>query len=174
VLLAPVSGKLSDRVGSRWLIAFGTATIGVALVLLARLGVHDGLAEIAPPLFLGGFGMVFVMSPTRAAALGAVPAAKSGIGAGVLTTFGQAGGSLAIATMGAILAAEERHSIGRGAARSAAFVHGMHTVYAVSAGIAFTAAAIAVAAIRRPQLEEPAIADLQAHRPGLSSATPVE
>ena len=44
------------------------------------------------------------MTPMTAAAMGAVPVDKAGVGSGVLNTMRQVGGALGIAIMGAIVA----------------------------------------------------------------------
>jgi EmrB/QacA subfamily drug resistance transporter len=149
VLMAPVAGRLSDRLGSRWLIAAGMALIAVALLLLAGLDAGEGFGRIALALLVGGVGMAFTMSPTRAAALGALPPAKAGIGSGVLQTFSQVGGSFAVAVLGAVLAAREADALAAGATAPEAFVEGMRTVYLVSAGAALVAALVAALTIRR-------------------------
>jgi EmrB/QacA subfamily drug resistance transporter len=105
MLVAPVAGKLSDRIGSRWLIVAGMLLLATHLLLLSNLDVDSTFWNILPALILGGFGMSLTMTPATAAAIGSVPVTKAGIGSGVLNTFRQVGGALGIAVIGAIVAA---------------------------------------------------------------------
>jgi EmrB/QacA subfamily drug resistance transporter len=149
ILIAPPAGKLSDRVGSRWLIAGGLTLVGVSLVLFSRLGVGDGFWDLLPALIVGGIGMASVMTPMSAAAMGSVPVAKAGVASGVLNTFRQVGGALGIAVMGAILTSRESSSLAQGVDPKQAFVNGMHVAFLVAAGIAFAGAVTAALLIRK-------------------------
>ena len=104
ILVAPIAGKLSDRIGSRWLMGAGMTIVGISLLLYQRVTVHSDFWTLLPSLLLGGVGMALTMSPMTAAAMGAVPVDKAGVGSGVLNSFRQMGGSLGIALMGAIVA----------------------------------------------------------------------
>ena len=106
MFVAPVAGKLSDRVGSRWLIVAGMLLLTAHLFWLSTLKVDSNFWDILPALILGGLGMSLTMTPATAAAIGSVPVAKAGVGSGVLNTFRQVGGALGIAVMGAIVAAQ--------------------------------------------------------------------
>jgi EmrB/QacA subfamily drug resistance transporter len=153
IVCAPIAGRLSDRVGSRWLMGGGMATLGVSLLLYQRLSVHSDFWTLLPQLLLGGIGMAMTMAPMTAAAMGAVPVDKAGVGSGVLNSFRQVGGSFGIAFMGAILAAY----IHPGASRPVAaqqYVDGLHAALLVSAGIAFAGAIVAVALVRTSPAEE--------------------
>ncbi len=149
ILIAPPAGKLSDRVGSRWLIAGGLTLVAVSLVLFSRLGVGDGFWDLLPALIVGGIGMASVMTPMSAAAMGSVPVAKAGVASGVLNTFRQVGGALGIAVMGAILTSRESSSLAQGVDPKQAFVNGMHVAFLVAAGIAFAGAVTAALLIRK-------------------------
>jgi hypothetical protein len=94
------------------------------------------------------------MTPMTAAALSSVPVEKSGVGSGVLNTFRQVGGSLGIAVMGAILAAQSTDALEHGASRPEAFVDGFSTTLQVGAAIAFVAAAVAALMVRRARYAE--------------------
>src|SRR5690242_11873755 len=104
ILVAPIAGKLSDRVGSRWLMGAGMTLVSISLLLYQRVGLHSTFWTLLPAMLLGGVGMAMTMSPMTAAAMGSVPVDKAGVGSGVLNSFRQLGGSLGIAVMGAILA----------------------------------------------------------------------
>ena len=112
ILIAPLSGRLSDRVGSRWLMGGGMTLVGFSLLLYERVTVHSDFWTLLPSMILGGVGMAMTMSPMTSAAMGAVPVDKAGVGSGVLNSFRQVGGSLGIAVMGAIVASYLHHPPG--------------------------------------------------------------
>jgi EmrB/QacA subfamily drug resistance transporter len=162
ILIAPIAGKLSDRVGSRWLMGAGMAILGVSLLLYQRIGLHTGFWSLLPQLVLGGVGMALTMSPMTSAAMGSVPVDKAGVGSGVLNSFRQVGGSLGIALMGAILLTYQHPTTSKVVAAQQ-FVNGLHAALLVSAFIAFAAAAVAVFMVRtKPAVEHAHIAELAA------------
>jgi EmrB/QacA subfamily drug resistance transporter len=162
ILIAPIAGRQSDRLGSRWLMGAGMTLLGISLLLYQRIGLHSDFWTLLPALLVGGVGMAITMSPMTSAAMGAVPVDKAGVGSGVLNSFRQVGGSLGIALMGAILASYIHHAP---ATRAAAqdYVNGLHAALAVSAGISFAAAIVAVVLVRtRPSVERAHIAEIAA------------
>jgi EmrB/QacA subfamily drug resistance transporter len=162
IVVAPIAGKLSDRVGSRWLMGAGMSILGVSLLLYQRIGVHSSFVSLLPQLVLGGVGMALTMSPMTSAAMGAVPPDKAGVGSGVLNSFRQMGGSLGIALMGAILLNYE-HPTSSKAVASQQFVNGLHAALLVSAVITFAAAGVAIGLVRtKPAVERAHIAELAA------------
>jgi EmrB/QacA subfamily drug resistance transporter len=155
IFIAPVAGKLSDRLGSRWLMAGGLALVGGALVLFSRLGTSSGFWDMLPGLVVAGVGMATVMTPMTAAAMGSVPIDKAGVSSGVLNTFRQVGGALGIAVMGAILTSRQTEALASGASPQAAFVDGFQVALLVGAIIAFTGALSAALLIRRVAPPQP-------------------
>jgi EmrB/QacA subfamily drug resistance transporter len=162
ILVAPIAGKLSDRVGSRWLMGTGMSILGVSLLLYQRIGLHTSFLSLLPQLVLGGIGMALTMSPMTSAAMASVPVDKAGVGSGVLNSFRQVGGSLGIALMGAILLSYEHPTAVKGVAAQQ-FVNGLHAALLVSAGIAFAAAAVAIGLVRTtPAVEHAHLAEMAA------------
>ncbi len=155
MIVAPLAGKASDAVGSRWLMAGGLALLGVSLLIFSRLGTGSGFWDMLPGLLVGGVGMATVMTPMTAAAMGSVPVDKAGVSSAVLNTFRQVGGALGIATMGAILTSRESAALAAGASRPDAFIDGFSTALVVAAGIAFAGALTAAALVRRIRHAEP-------------------
>jgi EmrB/QacA subfamily drug resistance transporter len=144
MLTAPIAGKLSDRVGSRWLMTAGMVLVAIQLLYYSTLGVHEGFFDLLPGLLIGGVGMATVMAPTTAAVMGSVPVEASGVGSAILNSMRQVGGALGIAVMGAIMAArigDER--------TPEAFVDGFSTTLLVSGLIALAGAVIAAATVRK-------------------------
>ena len=75
--------------------------------------------------------MALTMTPSAAAATRSVPVDKAGVGSAVLNSARQVGGTMGIAVMGAIMAAEAG-----GERRREAFMDGFETALLVAAGIA--------------------------------------
>jgi EmrB/QacA subfamily drug resistance transporter len=162
IVVAPIAGHTSDRIGSRWLMGGGMTIVGVSLLLYQRTGVHSDFWTLLPAMLLGGIGMAMTMSPMTSAAMGAVPVDKAGVGSGVLNSFRQVGGSLGIALIGAILASYLHHPA-RSAAGAQDYVNGLHAALLVSAGITFAAAIVAVVFVRtRPEVERAHVAEMAA------------
>jgi EmrB/QacA subfamily drug resistance transporter len=155
MVIAPLAGKLSDKVGSRWLMAGGLTLTGGSLLLFSQLGLHSDFWNLLPGLVIGGLGMAFVMTPMSAAAMGSVSVAKAGVAAGVLNTFRQVGGALGIAVMGAILTSRETSSLAHGASRPEAFIDGFQRSLLVAAVIAWAGAITAALLIRKVRHIEP-------------------
>ena len=162
ILFAPIAGKQSDRIGSRWLMGAGMSILGVSLLLYQRIGLHTGFWSLLPQLVLGGIGMALTMSPMTSAAMASVPVDKAGVGSGVLNSFRQVGGSLGIALMGAILL-NYQHPTTSKLVAAQQFVNGLHAALLVSAFIAFAAAGVAIGLVRtKPAVEHAHIAELAA------------
>lgn len=143
ILIAPIAGKTTDRIGSRWLMTAGMTLVGIQLLYFSTLAVDSGFWNLLPGLLVGGIGMALTMTPSAAAAVRAVPVDKSGVGSAVLNSFRQVGGSLGIALLGAIMAQEAA-----GRRSPEAFMDGFSTALVVSAVIAFVGAAVAAGLVR--------------------------
>jgi EmrB/QacA subfamily drug resistance transporter len=162
IFIAPIAGRLSDRIGSRWLMGGGMTLLGISLLLYERVTVHSNFWTLLPPMLVGGFGMAMTMSPMTSAAMGAVPVDKAGVGSGVLNSFRQVGGSLGIALMGAIVGSYIRPNA-RGLAAAQNYVDGLHAGFEVGAGIMFVAAIVAIVLVRtRPEVVREHIVEIAA------------
>jgi EmrB/QacA subfamily drug resistance transporter len=143
VVVAPIAGRLTDRVGSRWLMASGMTLLAIQLLYFSTLGVSASYWRLLPAMIIGGFGMAMTMTPSAAAAVRSVPVDKSGVGSAVLNSFRQVGGSVGIALMGAIVA----NSVGSQRTPEA-FVNGFQNALQVAACIAFVGAIVATVLVR--------------------------
>ena len=162
IVVAPIAGKLSDRVGSRWLMGAGMTLVSISLLFYQRVGLHSTFWTLLPAMLLGGVGMAMTMSPMTAAAMSSVPVDKAGVGSGVLNSFRQLGGSLGIALMGAILASYLTVSP-RSPEAPQQFVNGLHAALLVAAVITFLAAVVAVVLVRtKPEVERAHLAEIAA------------
>jgi len=149
ILLAPIAGKASDRIGSRWLMTAGMTLLSIQLLYFSQLGTDADFWTLLPGMLIGGAGMSLTMTPSAAAATRAVPVEKAGVGSAVLNAFRQVGGSVGIALMGAIMAAQA------GGERTVqAFMDGFQTSLVVAAVIAIAGAAVAAVLVRPHEREE--------------------
>jgi EmrB/QacA subfamily drug resistance transporter len=161
VLLAPIAGRLSDRIGSRWLMGGGLVLVSLSLVIQSTFGVHSSFWHILPAMIVGGMGMAFAMTPTAAAAMGSVPVDKAGVGSAVLNSMRQVGGSLGIALMGAIVAASV-HVPTTDPRAPEQFIHGFREAVLVAAAIALAGAVVAVLTVRKVRHEPEQLPVLEA------------
>ena len=144
--LAPISGRLSDRIGPRWLIVGGLLVVAASLFTFTGIAVDSGYIDLLPGFMLLGIGIALTMSPMTTAAMNAVPVQKAGIASGVLSMFRMVGGSLGIAVTGAIFQAAVGSSFESASPED--FVDALALAMAVSAGVALVGATIAALAIR--------------------------
>jgi EmrB/QacA subfamily drug resistance transporter len=150
IVLAPIAGRLSDRIGPRPLVVGGMIVITGSLLIFASLGENATFWNLLPAMLLGGIGMSGAMAPTTAAAMHSVRPDKAGVGSAVLNSARQVGGSLGIAIMGAIIAA----SATAGQADPAAFLRGFHHALITAAGLTVLGAVIAALTLGgRPRRE---------------------
>jgi Arabinose efflux permease len=100
--LSPISGRLSDRYGSREIAALGMGIIGVAFVMLLVLNIRN-LMNIAISLAILGIGFGFFSAPNTNSVMGSVTSDKYGVASGVLGTMRFTGQLLSITVASAIL-----------------------------------------------------------------------
>ena len=165
-LMAPVSGSLADRFGSRWLASGGLAVACLGLVAIAQLDARSSDWGIIWPLMLTGVGQGLFMTPNARALMNAAPASEQGTSSGLLATGRVLGQSLSIAVAGAIFSGLGGAEAGRTlmetktnysgfeggiSALQMTFLTGFHTALLVCACIA--AVGIFAALIRGPETE---------------------
>jgi EmrB/QacA subfamily drug resistance transporter len=148
IFVAPIAGKLADKVGPRALMVPGLALVTLSLVLFSIQDETSTFWTLLPALLVGGLGMALAMAPTTAAAMHAVPIDKAGVGSAVINSARQVGGSVGIAVTGAIVATQvnPRHPTPHD------FVNGFQLGLRVAAGIAFVGVLVAAFGIKPEQL----------------------
>ena len=155
-VLSPVSGWLSDKIGSRALSSLGMALICVGLLWTSTLTLTSNSADVAFRLFIIGFGMGLFSSPNTSAVMGSVERSRLGIASGTLGTMRFLGQSMSLAIMSAVFASFVSSStlsalfIGINSSTlgvaAEVFVEGMRITFIISAIIA--AAAVATSLVR--------------------------
>jgi len=97
VMVAPIAGWLSDRMGSRLLCTIGSSVIVIGQFFIASLAVDSSVPRILFPLLLIGLGWALFNSPNQSAILGSVPHDKVGTASGMNTTTARTGGAMGVA-----------------------------------------------------------------------------
>lgn len=112
-LVAPMSGSLSDRIGSRALSSAGLTISSVGLLLMSRLGAETGALQVIASLIVVGLGSAIFQSPNSSALIGSVPADARGVAAGMLATMRNLGMVTGVAVSGAVYASRSIHYAAR-------------------------------------------------------------
>jgi EmrB/QacA subfamily drug resistance transporter len=150
MVMAPVGGKLSDKIGSRIPMTAGLTIFGVSLIILSGVVTETTHFWAMFPWFvMGGCGFGLVLPPSTAAALAAVPTDKSGVAAGLLQAIRQVGGALGIATMGAIMAAHTASLVVGQPGYAMHFVDGLKWVLICSGAVAILGGVVSLLTIRK-------------------------
>ena len=106
LVIAPLAGKLSDRIGRRPILSLGTLLQGVGIEWLAILASdHVNYSALVPPLILSGVGIFMAMPVASTAALSSVPPADIGKASGVYSTLQRFGSVFAVAVASAVFGA---------------------------------------------------------------------
>jgi MFS family permease len=101
-VVAPLSGALADRVGSRWLAPVGLSVAAMGLLLLSRLTPTTSIVYVVACLVVTGVGQGLFQSPNATAIMGAAPPDEQGVAAGALATGRVIGQGLSVAVAGAV------------------------------------------------------------------------
>ena len=118
-IIAPLSGSLSDRIGTRSVTVTGLAIMTAGYVLAA--GLLDGVALLGIIVvgLIIGLGMGVFQSPNNSAILGSVPPERLGVTSGVLAINRMTGTVTGIAVLGTLWAARTVAYAGGGTAADA-------------------------------------------------------
>jgi EmrB/QacA subfamily drug resistance transporter len=147
LVVAPIAGRLTDRLGSRAPATAGMLLIALGLLLLSAFGLGGGSGGLLLSLAVVGLGVGLVTTPVTAAALGGVADDEVGVVAGVLNTSRMVGLTLGIALMGAIVAARWPGGFATASVDSAGLGDGLALAYRLNAGIALATAGLAAATL---------------------------
>jgi len=87
IVMAPISGILSDKYGPRWIATIGMVMVTISFLLLAALPYNFNFIELGLILFIMGFGNGMFGSPNNAAIMNSVPAEDRGVASGMMYTM---------------------------------------------------------------------------------------
>ncbi|HYZ03305.1 MAG TPA: MFS transporter [Candidatus Binatia bacterium] len=99
-VVAPVAGRVADRVGARPVTVTGMLVTAAGLVALG-LG-HGTLVQLLPELVVIGAGLGAFTPANNAAIMGSAPRAQSGVAGGILNMTRGLGTSLGVAVTGVV------------------------------------------------------------------------
>jgi EmrB/QacA subfamily drug resistance transporter len=102
MIVAPVSGWLSDKVGPRIPASLGMVLLAGGIFMVSRLGATPSQTEIVARLMLAGAGLGLFSSANNSAIMGEVPMDRQGVANGVVSTARQLGMMLGVAATTAI------------------------------------------------------------------------
>jgi EmrB/QacA subfamily drug resistance transporter len=103
ILASKISVALTDRLGTKIVVAGGLANVAISLAMIARFGIDTGAAQIVMALGTMGQGIGLAMSPATDAIMSSLPRAKAGIGSAMNDVVREVGGTLGIAVLGSLL-----------------------------------------------------------------------
>jgi len=114
MVVAPLSARLVERVGTKVIVAAGLATVSFSLAILSFATVTSGYPLVLASILVLGVGMGMTMAPATESIMGSLPRAKAGVGSAVNDTTRQVGGALGVAVLGSLLASTYASSLGAG------------------------------------------------------------
>jgi EmrB/QacA subfamily drug resistance transporter len=153
MIVAPIAGLLSDRIGSRPLMATGLALQAIALSWLAAVSSPDvAYSSLVVPFMLAGTGMALVFAPSANAVLGAVRPEEAGQASGATNAIRELGGVMGVAVLASVFSAHGSY------ASPQAFSDGVVAALPFGAAVLAAGAAIAlfVPGLRRSRAAAPA------------------
>ncbi len=145
IFVAPVAGLLSDRIGSRPLMAAGLALQAAGLAWLATVSdATVAYGTLVPGFVMAGTGMALTFAPAANAVLGAVRQEEAGQASGATNTIREIGGVLGVAVLATVF------TDAGGFGSPEAFVDGLVPAVWVGAAVLAVGALIALLIPGRP------------------------
>jgi EmrB/QacA subfamily drug resistance transporter len=106
MIVAPIAGVLSDRIGPRPLLAAGLALQAIAIAWLGAIISPDiAYGRLIVPFVLAGTGMALVFAPSANAVLGSVRPEEAGQASGATNAIRELGGVLGVAVLASVFSA---------------------------------------------------------------------
>jgi EmrB/QacA subfamily drug resistance transporter len=111
VIVAPIAGWASGRIGARPILVAGMALMAVGLAWVAALiSTTVSYPSLVPAFVVSGAGMGLFFAPIANVVLSAVPREDEGKASGANNTIRELGGAFGIAILGAIFSAAGSYS----------------------------------------------------------------
>jgi MFS family permease len=105
MIVAPIAGALSDRIGGRPLMATGLGLQAIGLAWLAAVSTPDvPYTELVIPFILSGTGMAMFFAPVANVVLSAVRPQEEGQASGANNAIREVGGVFGVAVLASVFA----------------------------------------------------------------------
>lgn len=102
--VAPFAGRMSDRIGGKYVLMFGLLAYGTGIALVSGLaGADSHWYTFTPALLVTGMGTGCLLAPLAAEAMRSVEPRLAGAASGVNNTIRQLGSVIGSAVVGAIM-----------------------------------------------------------------------
>ena len=111
MVTGPISGRLSDRIGSRLLMTAGLLCVSASMFWMTGITTHSSYGFLVVSFLLQGLGIGLVMSPMSTAAMNAVDRTKAGVASGILNMTRMVGSTFGVAALGAVIATVGRSQL---------------------------------------------------------------
>ncbi|WP_449352386.1 MFS transporter [Streptomyces shaanxiensis] len=148
MLVAPIAGILSDRVGGRPVVATGLFFQAAGLAYMASVVTVDAsYGSQLPGLILSGIGMALFFAPASNLVMSSVRPSEQGIASGANNALREVGGALGIAVMASIFSAQGGYESGQ------SFVDGLQPALVTGAGVVAVAGVAALLIPSRKRVE---------------------
>lgn len=111
-VVAPISGRLSDRLPIGIMGGIGLAMMAIGLVMVARIGPHPAASDVVWRMVVCGFGFGVFQAPNNRAIIASTPRERSGSAGAIISTarlLGQTTGTALVALIFGIVAESATH-----------------------------------------------------------------
>jgi len=157
MVVAPIAGALSDRIGGRPFLAGGLALQAIGLGWIAAVSEADiGYSSLVGPFILSGIGMGMFFAPVANIVLSAVGARDEGKASGASNAIREVGGVFGVAVLASIFARTGGYE------SPAVFNDGLVSATWVGAAVVGAGAVIALAIPGKKRAERAAVPALDA------------
>jgi EmrB/QacA subfamily drug resistance transporter len=155
MIIAPLSGSLSDRFDSRYLRTAGMSITTIGLLLLSSLKYNTPIINVIGSLTVIGLGVGIFQTPNNSMIMGNVPPNRRGIASSLLATMRNVGMVLGVAVSGAIFTNYRQYlmeslqlqGLSGAILKIESFTGGLHLTYLIGAALAFIAVIVSFKAV---------------------------
>ncbi|MGI9120178.1 MAG: DHA2 family efflux MFS transporter permease subunit [Acidimicrobiales bacterium] len=111
-VVAPLSARLAERLGTKVVVAGGLVIVAIGLAMTSTFAIGSSYPELLASMLVLAAGMGLTMAPATESIMGSLPPAKAGVGSAVNDTTRELGGALGVAVLGSLLASGYASSLG--------------------------------------------------------------
>jgi EmrB/QacA subfamily drug resistance transporter len=108
MVVAPLSARIVERVGSKIVVAAGLTVAAIGLVMASRLTAGASYPDVLWSLLVLAAGLALIMPPATESIMGSLPPAKAGVGSAVNDTTREVGAALGVAVLGSVMSSTYR------------------------------------------------------------------